>query len=377
MSIEWIGYRVVRFDEIEFPKDVGGAGESLAARKKAGDVAALAESMDPGKGSAGPINAPVVRAGSKIEGKKYRLVAGLDRIAALSVAGKDRVEVRIMKGEDDEVRRVTLHENLTRRRSDEYDTMASELVALEEKRLVAEQEEARIEAEKLGADKLARANAVAGKGGEAKGKRGRPTSVKGEARRRVAKHLGTSPEAIRQATKRHADSKKPPKAPKAPDVQLETWGLNPGATDKVLRADEKAAKVMLDVAGVQRVIDSAESAVKGILKSFRDLKGMGLLGNATLARVASLADALLQGLVFASPDAFCLVCKDPMGFHDRRASCTACGGTGFLAKASLAGVDKALKAPVPNAVIPNGDVALTEITETGAIADPEDKNIAF
>jgi ParB-like chromosome segregation protein Spo0J len=113
MSIKWAGTKVIQLDTVKLP--VG-----FAKRKKEPHVKELARSIERG----GVISLPVVRA------KPRELVAGGDRFAALMLLGITRHEVRLVEGTDQELRILTLEENVRRRRNDDYNALTRELVEL-------------------------------------------------------------------------------------------------------------------------------------------------------------------------------------------------------------------------------------------------------
>jgi ParB-like chromosome segregation protein Spo0J len=203
MAIEWKDNRVVKLDTINVPS-------GFKKRMKEDHVKELAVSIE----REGLANLPVID-------DERNLIQGGDRLAALMILGRTKHEVRVATGTKDELRRLLLVENLYRRRGDDYDAMIRELAEIEERKALEEA----VEAEKLAmaAEKEA---AASGDGKPAKKrKKGRPESAKGVARKRVAKELGTTPEAVRQAQKRgKAKEKAEEHPPGPPPPPVETWG---------------------------------------------------------------------------------------------------------------------------------------------------------
>lgn len=318
--MKWLGSKVIQLDTVKLP-----AG--FAKRKKEPHVKELAKSIQRG----GVISLPVVRA------KPRDLVAGGDRLAALMLLGITRHEVRLVEGTDQELRILTLEENVRRRRSDNYDAMTAELVELTGEQIEERRAE---EPEELPAN-------LTGNEEPEPRKAGRPKSAKGEARELVAAATGRTPEAVRQAEKRaKAEEKAKDDAP-APHAPMPP----PVDTFDVELADSVVKDRFASVRAVQGALLEAGRKVGAALRLISSsLEGGDAIQKAAYTRtwrtVHDAADAIRR----ATPEAICPWCKCQLHRVD---GCGGCGGTGFVSGPALEGIshellERGLRAKVPD-----------------------------
>jgi ParB-like chromosome segregation protein Spo0J len=168
--MKWLGVKSVRLKSLILPGD-------FPARLQAPHVAARAKSI----AEVGVIALPVVEWPTK------RLIAGNDRVAALSLNNADIIEVRAVEGTPAELRRVMLAENIERRPK-ERDELIREYVGLVEEQVKAEAEIV---------DNLSTKST------------GRRLTPLGVAREQVAQALGVSKDAVRKAEERAAAPRHP------------------------------------------------------------------------------------------------------------------------------------------------------------------------
>src|SRR5689334_5170771 len=188
--LRWLGYKQVGVNTIVLPSDV-------KRRMKAPHVIELAKSI--AELGEEPIHAPT------IANRTRKLIAGRDRMAALLINGVKSCWVRMVEGTPQELADLEVDENL-HRRQDNRDELIARRVAKVEGQIEAE-----IEAGQLP--------------DTASGNAGRPKSARGQARERVARELGTTPEAVRAAETRAAREDDEPiqVGPLPPPVEI--WGI--------------------------------------------------------------------------------------------------------------------------------------------------------
>lgn len=326
--ITWLGTKKIKLDTIIVPS-------GFAKRKKELHVGELAKSITTG----GLISLPVIR---ELAGKRY-LVAGGDRLAALMLNKVAQHEVRLVRGEDDEIETITLDENLFRRRTDDYDAMVKRRVELTTENLEAAKEE------------IAAAELLADVADKEPAKRGRPKTAKGAAREKVAQELGTTPEAVRQREKR-ADAKANPKPAKESlfTDPVETWDLE---------IDAAAKTDFVSISTIHIIILDVERSVKAARNTAKGLADMGKIGESVLAKISSDLHNALDSVKRASPDAVCPYCKDPSGKAKRRKKCNGCGGLGYVNNSQLKNIDSHLLLRGSEAMVPNGEGGFVAIAE--------------
>lgn len=271
--MKWLGVKQAAMDALKLPGD-------FKARLKAPHVAARAKSIK----ELGVIALPIV------EWKTKRLIAGCDRVAALTLNGADVVEVRAVEGTPEELRRLMLAENIERRPK-ERDELLVEYAAVIEAEVVAE-----------------RVN-----GQPSEKPPGRPQTPKGEARERAAAALGVSPESIRKAQERLADKAKEPA--KKTERLYEDWGL------KIPATVDTAVTTLIES------MDSADQVLRGVQSSLtRALEACPESWQWLRIRLATMhseAKAIAQKVRATRPRAVCPYCK---GVAALAKKCAACAG---------------------------------------------------
>jgi ParB-like chromosome segregation protein Spo0J len=318
--MKWVGSKVIQLDTVKLP-----AG--FAKRKKEPHVKELAKSIQRG----GVISLPVVRA------KPRDLVAGGDRLAALMLLGITRHEVRLVEGTDQELRILTLEENVRRRRSDNYDAMTAELVELTGEQIEERRAE---EPEELPAN-------LTGNEEPEPRKAGRPKSAKGEARELVAAATGRTPEAVRQAEKRAKAEEKASEEPAA-GVPMPA----PVDTFDVELAESVMRDLFPNVRVVQETLREAGKKVDASLRLITlNLKNGPALSMAAFSRTWQAVHDAADAIRRATPESVCPWCKCQL---HRFAACNGCGGTGFVSGGALEGIAPELLERGPEAKVPTG-----------------------
>ena len=321
MSLKWLGIKDIQLDTVKLP--VGHA-----KRKKEAHVKDLAESIE----RSGVIALPVVRV---LPDKTRALVAGGDRFAALQLLKFVKHEVRLVSGTDEEMEVLTIEENLTRRRGDNYDALASRLVEITTGKVQAAREEAKETAED---EEPAE---------EPKRKPGRPKSAKAEAREEVAEQLGRSPEAIRAAEKRAKKEKTEEPVgltPMAPPI--DTFDLElPEAVVNGLYPKIRVVQEALREAG--RKVDGALRRLTMDLKFEDSAPVYKLAYDRTYESVQQAADNIRR----AVPEMLCPWCKFAFAI---RPDCTGCAGVGLVSKDTAWYCPPELLKRGPEAMVTNG-----------------------
>jgi hypothetical protein len=237
--MKWMGYRHVAVDSIVLPGDIN-------KRMKRPHVVELAKSIR--ELGDEPIHAPTVTA------KGSKLVAGRDRMAALLLNESEDCWVRLVEGSKQELADLEVDENLHRRHDDRDDLIARRV--------------AKVAGEVEAAGQLPDA---------VYGNPGRPKTARGAARERVARELGTTPDAIRAAEHR-ATAKKSEVSPAAIEGKplvppVEIWGL---PIPEAMPGYEFA-----EIVNVQREIDAADKALRAAqaaLTKLGESGGCGVIG---------------------------------------------------------------------------------------------------
>ncbi len=320
--MKWCGTKVIQLDTVKLP-----AG--FAKRKKETHVRDLANSIE----ASGMIALPVVRA------KPRELVAGGDRFAALQLLGITRHEVRLVEGTDDELEVLTIEENLTRRRGDDYDAMTARLVELTTGKVeaLADMRVAALAA----ADQL-----QAEMTSNPEPRPGRPKTAKGIAREEVAKATGRTPEAVRQSEKRaRAEEAEEAPGPVVPmPAPVDTFDLD--LPDQVVNDWFPRVRV------AQEVLRDADRKIAGVLRRLTsDLKNGSdivlVAYSRTYQSVHDAADAIRR----AMPESVCPWCKAQLYLTP---SCSGCGETGFVSLSTLEGISPELLERGARAKVPDG-----------------------
>ncbi|HET7036571.1 MAG TPA: ParB/RepB/Spo0J family partition protein [Thermomicrobiaceae bacterium] len=314
--LRWMGYKQVAVKTIVLPSDV-------KKRQKLPHVVELARSI--AELGDEPIHAPTIAAKSK------KLIAGRDRMAALLLNGVKSCWVRMADGTAKELADLEIDENLHRRQDDR-----DALIARRVNKVTAE-----VEAAGELPDTVS-------------GKPGRKKTAHGQARERVARELGTTPEAIRAAEARAA-APDPVPMPQQVLPPVETWGI----------AETFFPQGELDAARrVQEVIDAADAKLKaaqGILSGLKD--GCGQVGQRAYAllyeHVHQVADAVRR----ARPEYVCPYCKY---VPSMRPTCPGCAGVGFTGPDSLEAVADELTHVDEYAVVVDGRGGFIPIAQARA-----------
>lgn len=291
-----IGLKEVTLATIHLPGD-------FKKRLDAPHVAERAKSIS----SSGLIHEPLVRR----KGKKWEVIAGLDRIAAHFVAQKDTVAVKVVECTDEEVQRIRREENVQRRHDKEEQSrlMGELLEQYTEEELVAEPE--------------------------------KPKKARARARERVATELGLATETIRKK-EWEAEQQAVPAGP-----PIKTLGMK--------LSEDFAKKVAL----AQRYIDATEGLLKraqsNVTTMAREL-GMSF-PQARLERLREEIHSQASHCRGLRPVSLCPWCKGLDGVQE---SCAACFGTAFITRSQEQAVPKELLDEDEPKVVVDGKVRPVE-----------------
>lgn len=272
--IERLGIKRMKLAKIVLPGD-------FKARLKKPHVKALRESLASTGGV--PLARPVVQE------KTRRAVAGMDRIAALMLAGADMVEVEIVRGAADELADLADVEN-AHRRHDDRDAAIVRVLERERKRL-----------ENKTSGRVEMVQPV-------------PRTTGGAAATTVAKKFNTTPAAVRQAEKRARVKAAPepgPTEPEPPCIDL---------YDLPIRA-----AVEINARAVQVCIDAADKAMRECQAQLKRLEGTDYDGGMR-QRLHGMAHTLAHEIRAERPVSACPYCKATIP------DCPTCGGRGYVAK---------------------------------------------
>lgn len=287
-----IGLKEVTLATIHLPGD-------FKKRLDAPHVAERAKSIS----SSGLIHEPLVRR----KGKKWEVIAGLDRVAAHFVAQKDTVSVKVVECTDEEVQRIRREENVQRRHDKEEQSrlMGELLEQYTEEELEAEPE--------------------------------KPKKARVRARERVAAELGLATETIRKK-EWEAEQETVPTGP-----PIKTLGMS-------LSADF-SKKVAL----AQSYLDAAEGDLKRAQSRITTMgKELGLaFPQARLERLREEIHAQASHCRGLRPVSLCPWCKGLDGVQE---NCAACFGTAFITKSQEQAVPKELLDEVDPKVVVDGKV---------------------
>ena len=288
--MKWLGVKSVRLSSLVLPGD-------FKQRLKAPHVAARAKSI----AELGVIALPVVEWPAK------RLIAGNDRVAALTLNGADVIEVRAVEGTEAELRRLMLAENIERRPK-ERDELIAEYVGSIEEELAAEAKDK--------GQPVPKPSSPAG---------GRPQTLHGAARERAAQALGVSVQAVRKAEERAAA---PEKKDEPPAKRLyEDWGVD------VPKALHEAITAIIEP------LDSADQLMRGVQSSLTRAIEAGD-ERPEVADLRSTAKKLAQDIRARRPRALCPYCK---GVPALRRKCAGCIGAGFILGSAVESIPAELK----------------------------------
>lgn len=292
--MKWLaGTKVLRLSSLKLPGD-------FAARKKAAHVK---EDRASSIKEVGLINLPVV----VFDEKPRRVVAGVDRLAALVVNGlkpHDGVEVRaVVEATPEELERLEIHENLGRRH-DNKDELKRRLEGIEEAKF--------------------RADAVQGVA-EADGAPPPAPPKKAAVREKVARALGTTPAAVKQAAYRDRKRKGEVK-PQATKAAIDTMGL------------EVPEVVLAAAATVKDALQKADTYLRQALAALKPLEGGKLLNAEIWKRMRESIDVAGQAVRERMPLAACPRCKRDGGM------CSGCLGYGWVAVGARTWMEE-LRAP--------------------------------
>ena len=293
------GPKTIKIEKLKLPGDI-------KQRQASKHVQDLAKSMDITGGA--PLNPPTV------DKETMRVVTGCDRIAALMLLKTDKVTVELVSGDAIDLARATIAENLYRRHEDR-DQLTRELVDLEIK--------------VHGVPQLPTAPP----------KRGRPSTGKKEAIRKIAEEKGISEAAVKQADKRaRAEEKKAAEPsqpePTPPPPPILTLGLD--VPPDVLAAAEKE----------QALVDKMDRLLAELNRTYtayQDARGerVGLKTgqrHATALKSAFDAFSTIRG---QRPACVCPHCKL---WPELRKTCACCRTFGFIGKTDLDSIEKCLLA---------------------------------
>lgn len=277
-----VGLKDVPFSSLRLPGD-------FKKRLDAPHVAERAKSI----ASVGLIHEPLVRR----VGKHWEPIAGIDRIAAYHVAGKESIRVKVVECTDEEARRIRLEENIQRR----HDTGEQSRLALE---LL----------EKFTAEETTLEEALPEKPKE---------GAKTRARKRVAAELGISPETVRKKEWEASQET----APKGPPIR--TLGMN------------LSAEFTAQVTKAQAYLEATEALLKraqsNVTTMANDLSIV--FPKPRLERLREDIHSQAAHVGGLMPVSLCPWCK---GLNALQENCSACFGTGFITKSQEKAVPKEL-----------------------------------
>lgn len=267
-----IGLREVPFSSLRLPGDFKKRCEQPHVQERAASIA-----------SVGLIHEPLVRR----VGMHWEPIAGIDRIAAHHVAGKESIRVKVVECTDEEARRIRLEENIQRR----HDTGEQSRLALELLEKFTEEE------------------AILEESMPQKPK----SSARGRARKRVASELGISAETVRKKEWEEATRDKPP------EIRLHALGMTLSAEfkTKVAKAAEYLDAAELDLKRAQAKLTAMANDL-GITFPKPRLERLREEIHAQATHVRGL-----------KPVSLCPWCK---GLNALQEHCSACFGSGFITK---------------------------------------------
>lgn len=298
--MKWLGYKRVAFKTIRC--DVA----DIKRRSKQPHVGDLANNIR--EHGEEPIHAPAVR----MPGRK--LLAGRDRLAALSTLKAARLWVHLVECSDAEAREIELSENLYRR-ADNRTALIAQLSKLTEQRLRA---------------------VTAAEGGTLS--QAPQHSPKAEARRQVARAAGMSPAGVRKAEQRAAAAEESA-AGESGDVPLSSEPAGAAAEPaftynlEVYGCKDASTEAVCNFARpVQEAIDEADKHLRRALAALKPIE-LSKLGQELRAQVHRVGDLMRS----ERPHAICPWCK---GLPKAMIGiCAGCSGIGYVS------AEKRLRAP--------------------------------
>lgn len=306
---------------IQFRKVVVPGSVKLRQLMAEPHVIELARSFQQDSGGR-PLQAPT------LDAQTFRLVAGADRFAAMKVNGDESAIFELVEGSEEELRRLSIVENLRRRNDDQQKLM----------RQLVEAAQAQIEKE-----------AAVGECPEINAAKTKPLTVKGAAIRRVAKESKKPERTIARAVQREE------KAEREEDLNLGAGVIDVTPADTKSRAvpSELPAPKPIRAFGLavpQPIADGAErmrTMVDEMSALCRTLaakltaleKTFPSLGQQQSARHG--LDELSHAVRRARPESLCPYCK---GDEIQQPKCHGCKGLGFVSKVMLVDCPKELLA---------------------------------
>lgn len=316
MTIRWLsGIRRVRIDQLS----VDGAWRK---RLELPRVAERAKSLS----RLGLLQLPIVRSPDK------RLLAGRDRVAALTLNGETHVDCRMVECSDTEAIEIASAENLERRHLtvEERDRELRELVD-SLSRSIAEQQGLPLRGS--GRRKTGRSEAIreiAERTGVPQGtvakQLTRAESRAQEAQARTDQALGLAPDT--------PDACAPDAPQPSPECHIRTFGI------------ELDAEWLRGVALHQGMVDDIVKRLKGAIRVTRELRSSKLpKRDAALDRLITTLEGSIRDARAARPSSLCPWCKGQSPAHE---ACAACCGTCL----QLAGVEPQVPGELRNAERP-------------------------
>lgn len=311
-----IGQKRVAFSKIIVPGSVNL--KQLMASER---VRELAKSCMEDSGGR-PLQPPT------LDAKTYRLVTGADRLAAMKVNGDQSSIFEMVEGTEQELRRLSIAENL-RRRNDDQQKLAARLVESAEIEIM--------QGVDSGQCPVSTQCAETGHCPESTRRATRPKTVRGAAIEKVASETGKTEAAIKKAVQREEAKKKseidfvsttpksePAELP-APLPPIRTFGAN---IDGAIIDSASEARDMIDE--LSKLFASATAKMTAYEKRFPQL------GQQQRAREG--LQSASHALRAARPESVCPHCKAT----EQMKRCLVCKGLGFVPKASLVDCPKEL-----------------------------------
>ncbi len=305
-----LGQKRVQFSKIIIPGTV--KLRQLMAEPR---IKELAKSFKEDSGGR-PLQPPTLDAAT------YRLVAGADRFAACKLNGDQSTIFELVEGDEKELRRLSIVENL-RRRNDDQQKLAKDLVDAAEREITQEAETGQCpELESTT----------------------KPVTFRGAAIKRVAKETGKSEAAIKKAVQREeAKGRKPdlpPSTVEEPDEKPEPAKL-PAPPPPIRTLGLDVSKEILEAAtDGQTLVDEMSALFTSLatkLTAFE--KRFPELGQQQRAREGM--EQAAHAIRSLRPACLCPHCKaQPKPIK----TCAGCRGLGVVPKAKLVDVPKELMA---------------------------------
>jgi len=285
-----IGHKSIPLSRLRLPGTFAKLMAEPRIEKRATSIAAW-----------GIIHEPIVRRSD------WKVIDGLDVIAACFRLGREHEIMKVIDCTDAEAVSMRLEANTQRR----HDTQEAEQLRDQQWRLF-----------------LAEAQAPKKRNKAGSGKKGRPLTDKGRARRALAKRRGVTPETIRREEYRRKE------------VSKDLFGLLPDEPTIETLGMDLEQKFVGEVNEIQKSLHKVDYVIR------RGLAHLQHIRSAKLPFPAELLDRLYAALAEANqsirasrPASLCPWCR---GLGGAQQYCVSCRGNGFVTEAQLEGAPKEL-----------------------------------